>query len=170
MIAPLAYRRGGYVLFVLQKREPHAASIICRQAGQKVIAQFWRGNRGPGRATQPLVLPRLSAISAPCTSASRVQKTARSREGGDGCRWLIELSPVGACPVVARRSDASPSSRWRTRRQWCPAVPSSFLDLPRFNRSRADKFGAHCGSGRSSLTMPQMAQGSIDWPKSTPTQ
>jgi hypothetical protein len=41
---------------------------------QKVFAQFRRGNRGPRRATQPLALPRLSAISAPCSSAGRVQK------------------------------------------------------------------------------------------------
>jgi len=44
--------------------------------GQKVVAQFRRRNRGPRRATQPLVLPPLSAISAPCTSAGRVQKRA----------------------------------------------------------------------------------------------
>ena len=47
---------------------------------QKVVAQLRRGNRGPRRATQPLVLPRLSAISAPCTRACRVQKR-RGRAG-----------------------------------------------------------------------------------------
>ena len=55
---------------------------------------------------------------------------------------------MGAGPVVARRSDASPSSRWRTRRQWCPAVPSSFFDLPRFNLCRADKFAGSLRVGQ----------------------
>jgi hypothetical protein len=50
------------------------ARIICRLNPQRVVAQLRRGNRGPRRATQPLALPRLSAISAPCTSACRVQK------------------------------------------------------------------------------------------------
>ena len=48
---------------------------------QKVVAQFRRGNRGSRRAKQPLVPPRLSAISAPCTNAGRVQKW-RGRELG----------------------------------------------------------------------------------------
>jgi hypothetical protein len=46
---------------------------------QKVIAQFRRGNRGPASATQPLVLPRLSAISAPPHKRGSGAKTARSR-------------------------------------------------------------------------------------------
>ena len=50
----------------------HGVSAVAKR--QKVVAQFRRGNRGPRRATQPLVLPRLSAISAPRTSAGRAQK------------------------------------------------------------------------------------------------
>jgi hypothetical protein len=53
---------------------------------QNVIAQFRRGNRGPRRATQPLVLPWFSAISAPCTSAGRVQKRRASKEKPWRCR------------------------------------------------------------------------------------
>src|SRR5271166_3645367 len=63
---------------------PHAHRIFRSSAiaPQKVVTQLRRGNREPRRATQPLVLPRLSAISAPCTSACRVQKRR-----GHQCRW-----------------------------------------------------------------------------------
>jgi hypothetical protein len=55
-----------------------------RQPVKNVVAQLRRGNRRPRRATQPLVLPRLSAISAPCTSAGRVQKRrGRVKLAGD---------------------------------------------------------------------------------------
>ena len=89
---------------------------------------------------------------------------------GIGAVGQIELSPAGAGRVVAWRSDASPSScgerggngvlQLRRHSSICPASTGAVLT----------NSGAHCGSDRSSLTMPQMAQGSIDWPKSTPTQ
>src|SRR5215471_4337044 len=62
-----------------------------------------------GRATQQLVLPRLSAISAPCTSAGRVQKRR-----GESCLRNRRLSmhsentgsiSAGSCP---RRSTECP--------------------------------------------------------------
>ena len=62
------------------ERQAEQSSLAYRFEGEilteasKSVAQLRRGNRGPRRATQPLVLPRLSAISAPCTSACRVQK------------------------------------------------------------------------------------------------
>src|SRR5215472_6246114 len=56
---------------------------------QKVVAQFRRGNRGSRRAKQPLVPPRLSAISAPCTNAGRVQKR-RGRVRAD-CETSLRL-------------------------------------------------------------------------------
>ena len=59
----------GYVAFVLQNGNLTRSHYLPAPNPQKVVAQLRCGNRGPRRATQPLVLPRLSAISAPCTSA-----------------------------------------------------------------------------------------------------
>ena len=73
-----------------------------RQKGRRAIPA--RRSRA-ARATQPLVLPRLSAISAPCRSAGRVQKRrGRMRWGGilhgykshRACRGLAIIPTVGA--------------------------------------------------------------------------
>jgi hypothetical protein len=60
---------------MLSIRSASSAGLVARaRPPSKGRRAFRRGIRGPRRATQPLVLPRLSAISAPCTSADRVQK------------------------------------------------------------------------------------------------
>jgi len=77
-----------------------------RQTGQNVVAQFRRGNRGPRHATQPLVLPRLSAISAPCTSAGRVQKR-RGRVKGGGNQHALREANAASRPLATRADAAS---------------------------------------------------------------
>ena len=74
----------GYVGFVLQNGNLTRSHYLPPSTLKRVVAQLRRGNRGPRRTTQPIVLPRLSAISAPCTSACRVQKR-RGHDGGTGC-------------------------------------------------------------------------------------
>jgi hypothetical protein len=71
-----------------------------RQPVKNVVAQLRRGNRRPRRATQPLVLPRLSAISAPCTSAGRVQKR-RGRVKVAGIDHRTPLDDENAALVAA---------------------------------------------------------------------
>jgi hypothetical protein len=71
----------GYLAFVLQNGNLTRLALSAANR-QKVFAQFRRGNRGPRCATQPLVLPWLSAISPPCTSAGRVQKRRGRVKGG----------------------------------------------------------------------------------------
>ena len=81
---------------------------------QKVVAQFRRGNRGSRRAKQPLVPPRLSAISAPCTNAGRVQKR-RGRVKGPG----EPAQPLSA-PCASMASKVTPST---------PGAPSFCLAI-----------------------------------------
>jgi hypothetical protein len=66
-----------------------ALSAPNRSKGRRAIParQSWAG-----RATQPLVLPRLSANWASCTSAGRVQKRRGRVKGGAG---LAALEPSG---------------------------------------------------------------------------
>src|SRR5215470_14981371 len=71
-----------------------------RQKGRRPIPA--RRSRA-ARATQPLVLPRLSAISAPCTSAGRVQKRRGRMRRGDGLLRETESGLVidGVLPPLA---------------------------------------------------------------------
>jgi hypothetical protein len=58
--------------------DPQMSANYLSPTVTKFVAQSRRGNRGLRRATQPLVQPRLSAISAPCTGAGRSKNGAVS--------------------------------------------------------------------------------------------
>jgi hypothetical protein len=109
----------------------HGVSAVAKR--QKVVAQFRRGNRGPRRATQPLVL-RLPAISAPRTSAGRVQKR-RGRVRAFGARAHPPRPRRAERPVITVQCRPLPETR--TSNSACAWLAECEVDGRRFNaRSR----------------------------------